>query len=100
MRSLFISGFIALGTILDVESSFALVKQYTVYVAPATTEIAGQVADYNAPQHILTIRDKNAGIHLIEIPDSRMIRDLRIGDNIVVRVQNGEAVSIERIRNY
>jgi hypothetical protein len=29
-----------------------------------------------------------------------MIRDLRIGDNIVVRVQNGEAVSIERIRSY
>ncbi|MGE5444660.1 MAG: hypothetical protein ACM3SR_08680 [Ignavibacteriales bacterium] len=100
MRSLFISGFIVLGLILDGESSFALARQYTVYVVPMTTEIPGQVADYNGPQGILTIRDKNAGIHLIEIPDSRMVRDLRIGDNVVVRVQNGEAVSIERVRGY
>ena len=99
MRNLFISTFI-IGAIFGGGSSFAVAKQYAAYVVPATNEIAGQVADYNSQQGILTIRDKNAGIHLIEIPDPRMIRDLRTGDNVIVRVQNGEAVSIQRVRGY
>ncbi len=100
MKNLFISALIVVGVILSGGSSFAVANQYAAYVVPATTEIAGRVADYNSQQGILTIRDKDAGIDLIEIPDSIMIGDLRIGDHVVVRVQNGEAVSIERVRGY
>jgi hypothetical protein len=100
MKNLFISALIVVGVIISGGSSSAVANQYTAYVIPATIKIAGRVADYNSQQGILTIKDKDAGIELIEIPDSIMIGDLRIGDHVVVRVQNGEAISIERVRGY
>jgi hypothetical protein len=100
MKSLIISSFIEAGIIFGGVSSFAITKQYAEYVVTAPTEIVGGVADYNNEQRILTIRGKGGQIYLIEIPDSRMIRDLRIGDNVIVKVENGKAVSIEKTKKY
>ena len=103
MRRLLLSTLIAAGLTLIGIYAFAAIshynnaikKQSTKLVAQAQSKIQGLVlyikSDY------LKLKDQAGKSHLIQADDPKTLKGIRIGDNVNVKIEEGIAVSVEKI---
>ncbi len=94
MRRLIGFALVALAlTLTGVGSFAATTKPSAKQVAPAQTEIKGEVTKVTAKT--LTVKDEAGKSHKI-IADSKELKGIKVGDKVEVTMAKGRAVSIEK----
>jgi len=100
MRRLFIYAFTAVGLILGGISLFTVTEQHTKQVAAIaaeSNEITGAVTDIK--DNTLTVKDEAGKTHQIMADDPKALEGLKVGDMVKVAMENGKAVSIEKVES-
>jgi hypothetical protein len=96
MRRLLGLAFVALALSLAGVNTFAAtMKEPTRQVATASTEVKGEITHIKG--HTLMLKDEAGKAHLVKATEAKMFEGLKVGDRVDVKLENGKAVSVEKI---
>jgi len=95
MRRLLGFAFVALALTITGVNAFAATKQHTKQVAVASTEVKGEIIRVKG--HTLTLKDEAGKEHLVRAAETKMFEGLKVGDRVDVKLENGKAISVEKI---
>ena len=70
-------------------------KEPTRRVATASTEVKGEITHIKG--HTLMLKDEAGKAHLVKATEAKMFEGLKVGDRVDVKLENGKAVSVEKI---
>jgi len=97
MRRLLGLALVALALTLSGVSTFATTKQHAKQAAALPAEITGEIT--NIKGHTLMLKDEAGKESMIRTTDPKMLEDLKVGDKVTVKLENGKATSIQKVES-
>ncbi len=96
MTRLFGFALVVLALALSGASTYAAtMNQPTKQVATASTEMKGEITRIKA--EVLTLKDEAGKSHLVRAAGPKLLEGIKVGDKVVVQIENGKATSIQKV---